>query len=261
MLRGIQPNAGIEAAYRKKLTTLVDQMHRSILYFVKAAYKQNEPKVAALAMDRSPASILRAVIKKLTARWRKRFDDAAEKMAAYFAQSVERRSTANLKQILKDAGFSIPFDMTKAALDIIDASVAENVSLIKSIPAQYLNSVEVIVMQAVQVGGDLGPLTKELEHQYGVTKRHAALIARDQSSKATAAITRARQLEAGLTQAQWCHSGGGKHPRPTHVKAGRDKVIYNVAEGWLDPAIDKKIWPGTEVYCRCFAKPVLHGFS
>ena len=32
-----------------------------------------------------------------------------------------------------------------------------------------------------------------------------------------AAMNRARQDELGIEKARWRHSGGGKHPRPTHV--------------------------------------------
>ena len=74
-------------------------------------------------------------------------------------------------------------------------------------------------------------------------------------------MTGLRQAELGITEAIWVHSGAGKHPRPTHVKAGRDQVRYDITKGWYDPDAKQWIWPGTLVNCRCVSKPVIKGFS
>jgi SPP1 gp7 family putative phage head morphogenesis protein len=139
------------------------------------------------------------------------------------------------------------------------ATVNANVALIKSIPQQYLHQVEGMVMRSVQEGRNLGDLSKDLQKQFGVTKRRAALIARDQNNKATAALSRVRQLDLGIEQAIWMHSGAGKHPRPTHVRNNGKK--YNIAKGWFDPAVKRFIHPGTEIDCRCVSRPVIPGFS
>ena len=74
-------------------------------------------------------------------------------------------------------------------------------------------------------------------------------------------MTRARQLELGLDEAEWVHSGAGKHPRPTHAQAGRERVRFKVSEGWFDPPLGKRIWPGTEPNCHCLSRAVVRGFS
>ena len=257
-LRPVHPNAGIEARYRKRLLALVEEMNNSFAYWLKAAYRANPP---VMAQDRNPAQELRATIRRLALRWQRNFDEAAPKLADWFAQSIYRRSDGAMRSILRDGGFSVKFKMTPAMKDVMDATIAEQVSLIKSIPQAYLTQVEGMVMRSVQAGRDLGPLAKDLQHQFGVTKRRAATIARDQNNKATASMTRVRQVQVGITEAIWVHSGGGKHPRPTHVRAGRDKQRYKVAEGWFDPAVGKNIFPGELINCRCVSKPVIPGFS
>jgi uncharacterized protein with gpF-like domain len=258
VLRPVHANRGIEARYRKQLVDLVDEMNRSILYWLRAAYRANPP---VMAQDRNPAQELRAAVRKLAARWQRNFDDAAKNLAEYFATSVRSRSDAALRKILRDGGFTVKFTMTPAMKDVLDATIAEQVSLIKSIPQQYLTQVEGIVMRSVQTGRDLGQVTKDLQEQFGVTKRRAAAIARDQNNKATASMTRVRQMQVGITEAIWVHSGGGKHPRPTHVAAGRSKERYDVTKGWFDPAVGKHIFPGELINCRCISKPVIKGFS
>ncbi|MGJ2639719.1 phage minor head protein, partial [Salmonella enterica subsp. enterica serovar Paratyphi A] len=233
VLRPVRPNVGIAEAYRKKLDRLVEAMHVSVMYWVKASYRANEPRVA---MDETPADVLRRTMKQLSAQWLKKFDTAAENLAAYFAQSVEKRSTAALKKILRDGGMSVEFKMTPVMRDVVDATVHQNVALIKSIPAQYLDQVEGMVMRSVQTGRDLGQLASDLETRLGVTKRRAAFISLDQNNKATAAFNRVRLQEVGIDEAIWTHSGAAREPRHTHLKAGREKTRYQVSKGWYDPA-------------------------
>lgn len=258
VLAAVQPNSGLQQLYKRRLLKLVDAMHRSVAYWLRAAYRANEPAVTKLAQDATSADVLKKVIDELSGRWTKRFDEGAKELADYFARSAGARSDKQLKAILKKAGFSVDFKMTKAQRDIIDATVHENVKLISSIPEEYFKNVEGDVMRSVQVGRDVGGLTETLQKSYGVTKRRAQLISRDQNAKATATLQRARHLELGIEQAIWMHSSAGKHPRPTHLKQNGKK--YNVAEGWFDPAVGKNIWPGTEINCRCTSKPIIEGF-
>lgn len=206
-----------------------------------------------------PAEELAAALEDIGEKWRAEFSDAAPRLARYFATAATERSDAVLHRILREGGMTVRFQMTPPIANVVEASIAENVALIKSIPEQYLTNVQGLVMRSVSTGRDLGFLTKALRDEFGVTRRRAEFIARDQNNKATAAITRARQLELNLEEAEWMHSGGGRHPRPTHVANNGKR--YNVAEGWLDPAIKKRIWPGTEPNCRCVCRVVIPGLS
>ena len=264
----VRANAGIEIAYRRKLVRLVDDMHRSINWWVRAAYRANEP---AIAQDAPPdasgfgpedsAAALQRTMAELIKRWRKRFDDAADDLAKHFARDVSQRSDASLRAILKRAGFTVEFRLTATQRDILKATINQNVSLIKSIPSQYLTQVEGSVMRSVQTGRDLASLTKDLQDHYGVTKRRAAFIARDQNNKATAALNRRRQVELGIKEAVWMHSSAGKEPMPTHLKAGRERQKYEIAKGWFDPAVGKYILPGELPNCRCTSRAILSGFA
>src|SRR6266480_738884 len=111
VLSGVQPNAGIEAAYRKKLVALVVDMDASVQYWLRAAYRANTP---VMAQDRTPADELRDAIRKLAKRWQRNFDEAAPAMAEYCSQAVAERSSGALKAILRKAGFTVKFKMTPA---------------------------------------------------------------------------------------------------------------------------------------------------
>jgi SPP1 gp7 family putative phage head morphogenesis protein len=238
-------------------------MHGSVLYWLSAAYKKNPPEVVelsqSLATDDSPIAELMRTVAALGRRWRRRFSILADDLADWFAQSVADRSDAALKAALKKAGFSVEFRLSRAQNDVLGATVEQNVALIRSIPEQYLRAVEGHVARSVQTGRKLDDLAKTLQRQFGATKRRAALISRDQSNKATAALSRVRHLEIGITEAVWLHSSAGKTPRPAHVAMnGR---TFDIARGMWDP--DEKMWiqPGFLVNCRCVSKPVVPGLT
>ena len=237
---------------------MIAQMDADIMREVMAAYRENPPEMAA---DASPAADLQSVIAGLGRKWLGRFAKLAPELAKYFAQSVGERTDYQLQSILKRGGFTVDFRITRQVNDILQAVTHENVALIKSIASQHLTQVEGMVMRSVTAGRDLETLNRELRETFGVSKRRAALIARDQNNKATAVITRARQEELGIQTAQWRHSHAGKTPRPSHLKAGREGVIYDVKKGWFDPDEQEWIWPGTLINCRCFSKPIIPGFD
>ena len=257
-LRPVRPNLGIEIAYRAKIRALIDEMHKSFDYWIKAKYRANEPLIA---QDASPAAQLRIELNRLGRQWQKRFNDAAPEMAEFFAQQSHRRSDRVLKDILKRAGWSVSMTMTPEIQEALRASVVENVALIRSIPQQYFTQIQGMVMRSVQAGRDLETLSKELRKQYGVTYRRAALIAKDQNNKSTAVIQRTRQQALGIEEGIWLHSHGGKKPRPTHY-ANHGKR-FNIKEGWYDPdpRVRKKIWPEELINSRCCWKPIVEGLS
>lgn len=265
VLPPVRPNAGISAWYRAQLDALIAEMENSVRYHVRAAYRTNEP---VIAQDELPAAALERAIKKLRRRWQRKFDLAAPQLAKYFTQKVEKRSKDQLQKILKDAGLSVAFTMTKGQQDGIRANVIENVSLIRSIPQQYFTQVEGAVMRSVQAGRDLQQLhdavLPQLTHMGKRAKKRAALIARDQNNKATAFLTRTRQTEMGITEAIWLHSHGGKVPRPTHLANNGER--YDVKTGWYDPDANGKgngahIFPGELINCRCVSRSIIPGFT
>jgi uncharacterized protein with gpF-like domain len=141
------------------------------------------------------------------------------------------------------------------------ATVQENVALIRSISSEFHTQVEGMVMRSVTAGRDLSELTRELQHRFGVTRRRAELISRDQNQKATASLRRVRETSLGITEAIWLHSAGGKTQRRTHVKNSGKKFDLNL--GWFDPdpKVRKYILPGELINCRCTWKAVVKGFS
>lgn len=258
VLPGVRPNAGIAASYRRKLDALILEMARSYAYWIKAQYRANPPR---MAMDAVSSADLAKLMRRLGSKWEKRYAEMGPKLALHFARAVRNQSERDLKRIMREAGFSVNFTMSTSLRDIMKAEITENVALIKSIHEQYHTQVEGLVMRSVSEGRDLKGLADDLQSRYGITRRRAEFIALDQNNKATSAIQRERQTSVGITKAIWMHSHAGKEPRPTHL--ANDRNEFDLAEGWHDPdpKVNRRIWPGQLIRCRCTWKPVVKGFS
>jgi len=255
-IRSVPANRGIEARYRKELDRLIDDMHKSYVYWLKAEFRKVPPRMLTLvdqAQDASPVKSIKRILDGLAKRWIARFEEYAPKIAEAYLKSMFKSSDSSFRQALRDAGFIVNFKMTPTVRDAFNASLEANITLISSIPEQYYKDVEGAVMRSYAAGRDLETMTKDIQAVYPITARRAAFIARDQSNKANAVVNRARQLELGITEAVWQHSHAGKDPRPTHVAANGKR--YEIAKGCL---IDGEyIQPGEEINCRCTSRPIL----
>jgi len=254
--RAVHANRGIEAKYRKAMQRMIAEMHGSVEYWLTAAYRKDPPRMLALveqAQDASPSRDIKKILDDLAKRWIARFDEWAPKIAEAYLQGMFKTSDSAFRQALKDSGWAVDFKMTPAVRDAFNASLEENVGLIRSIPEQYLQQVEGVVMRSYAVGRDLESMVKDLKQLYPKASHRAELIARDQSNKANAVVNRARQMELGITEAIWMHSHAGKNPRPDHVAA--DGKRYKIAEGCKISG--EFVQPGEEINCRCTSRPIL----
>lgn len=250
ILKPIQPNLGVEAAYRKSLKKLLCEMRADVQGVLGRHYPQG------LAQD-GLFDGLQAALAALIRHWLARLDKLAPQMAEHFAKQSTQHTERAFQAALRDAGFTVRFRISERQQAAFEAVLGGNVSLIRSIGQQYLGRVEESVWRSVNAGYNMAQLARELRKDYGISERRAAFIARDQTNKAKAAIEKARRQELGITEAVWLHSHAGKEPRPSHVAANGKR--FNVAKGmYLD---GKWVQPGTEPNCRCTSRAVIKGFN
>lgn len=250
LTRPVLPNAAVQVRYDSRMQALIDEMHKSYMYWLKATYRDAPP---LLAQDASPVQTAEKRLKELAKRWQKKFNEMAPRVAEQFANEVAKSSDVAFQNALRDAGFAVKFTLTPEIKDALRARIAENVELIKSLPEQYSKSVQGAIMRSYSAGGDLSSVVKEIRKYHGITARRANFIARDQTNKANATEVRTRRLELGLNKAIWKHSHAGKTPRPSHLAA--DGKEFDVAKGkYLD---GKWVQPGEEPNCRCYSRTIL----
>jgi uncharacterized protein with gpF-like domain len=258
-IKPIRASAPARIKYERALHDAIDDMANSLVYWLRAAYRENTPATVELAQDASASALLQAAYDKLSRRWLRRFEDLGPKRAGRVVSSAKTRVDGSMMADLRKAGFTVKFTMTAAMRDAYNAVVDENVGLIKSIASQHLEGVRVDLMQAAQNGRDLKSLTDRIEKRTGITRRRATRIARDQTNKATAVMVRTRALSLGITKARWLHSAGGKTPRPDHVNFNRK--TFDLAKGHDFKNGEGVVWPGTAINCRCVSVPIVPGFE
>lgn len=255
-LVAVRPNAGVEAAYYRAMMRQLRRMNDGLMNRILAAYKKAEPQIGA---DKSPLVMLAEIMDRLTKEWRDQVDDFAQVMADQFVKQAQGHAQTSFTRTLKDNGFTVQFKPTQHVQAIVRTAISENVNLITGLSENHVKGIQTAVNESVMRGRDLTYLRDRLKHQYGISSRRAALIARDQNNKATSVINRTRQVELGFSEGIWRHSNGGKHPRQSHLKAARENLRFDLKKGAF---IDGKwIFPGEEVNCRCYWMPVLRGFN
>jgi SPP1 gp7 family putative phage head morphogenesis protein len=251
----VRGNAGIHAWYRRQLEKAVAEMHKSFVYWLTAQYRTTG--LADDAADGGATTVMQGEVSRLGRKWQKHFDKLAETLSRRLAEKVLTHSDSAFASGLRREGFEVKFTMSAPMKDAYQAVIGENVGLIKSIASQHLTEVQGLVMRSVARGRDLGSLTADLKKRYGITKRRAAFIARDQNNKATSVLQASRQQAVGITEGIWKHSHGGRTPRPSHVKANGEK--FDLKKGlYLD---GEWIMPGQLPNCRCGWSPVITGLN
>lgn len=257
-------SAAAQARYKKAIRQLVRQMERETLAAYRAAMK-GEAAQEFYATDAAPAeggitAVLTRVGERLKGRFLSMFAERAPGIAEGMVSGVSSISAV----ALKSSALSVLADKTTVKIppmagklgEIYNAAVAENVSLITSIPEQYLKDIEGAAMRSItQPDGGLSSLTDHIQHLNAVTDRRADMIAKDQTRKVYNSVNAARLQDMGVAAFEWIHSGGSSDPRPLHVS-------YNGKVFRFDnlPVIDERTGergiPGQAVNCGCTMKPV-----
>jgi SPP1 gp7 family putative phage head morphogenesis protein len=129
------------------------------------------------------------------------------------------------------------------------ATLAENVSLIRSLDDQMRTGVAGAVFRGLQNRSPARDVAREIRALTGVGTRRAELIAADQLQKLTSLLDEERQKQAGMGKFQWAHSRK-KYPRPEHIV--RDGKVYE----WSS-SVAKNDPPGRAIRCGCKARGVL----
>lgn len=255
----LRNSVAAEARYARELRALVREVKAATREEVEAAMETRQADRYFAEDAANLTDKLTALLIRLRARFEKVADRLAVRLAATVVQEAGKRSGTALKSALEQVAERVtikPPSLQSGKLrTLYDAAVAENVSLIKSIPEQYLTQVEGAVMRSVTSGRGLADLVPELEKLGGVTERRATMIARDQTRKVYQTINRGRMQEMGLQKFEWVHSGGANKPRPLHVSY-HGKIFDFDDPPVIDERTGEKGFPGQAVNCGCVAKPV-----
>jgi len=266
---GLRYNAAQQSKYAHALRKLVREMTSDVnkqitkLFNSETADKYFSHQEAVASMDASLGSQARILMNFLTDKFIQLFSDRSKSLAEYMLKGAAAASKSNLHASLKQltGGLSLKTGVVPKGMETVSkATIAENVSLIQSIPEQYLKDVTGAVMRSITTGNGLQDLIPAIKKYEGQTERRAKNIALDQTRKAYNSINKQRLVAIGVKQFEWVHSGGGQVPRHSHLKILNGKIFsfdnLEAEQAALGvPPQDRGI-PGYPINCRCTILPV-----
>lgn len=248
-LKPIVPNAGIIEAYAAEIQRAIDKMITSYSYWLVAEYRKNPPQIAQ--DDKSHFDVFAKRIADIGLSWIEKFEQWAPRIARAYTERNFNYTNSAFNRALRESGWEIDLQWSPAMRQAFDVALTTNVALIKSIPVQFHQKVELAVARSFNKGMDVGGLQKELEKIY--PNGRAKLIAKDQSFKANAVVTRTRAMDLGITEALWKHSPSSKEPRQDHKEAHNKR--YKLSEGCKISG--EFIHPGELINCGCISRIIL----
>lgn len=175
-------------------------------------------------------------------------DEAIRNAVDLFAGRVDAFNSGQFHALLRGA-YGVDIIRSEPGIQALLAIwEAENLRLIKSIPAQYVESLQSRIVSAVERGESLRSLTATVRQSYPLPMNRAELIARDQIGKLNGRLTRYRQTNVGIVEYRW---RGTLDARERDAHVDREGRVY----AWDEPPDDGH--PGQPIRCRCWAEPVL----
>ena len=216
------------------------------------------------AMRQDDSHGIAAIIAQTFMRIQKSFEIKAasfglEKKIANLAKLTRKLTIREWKRVVhKTLGINIMEDYYTGEFfrEAMKLWAQANVDLIKTIPKDTLAKMRGIVLEGYANGRSNTAIGRDIQDAYGIERRHAHFIARDQMAKLNADLAQAQQKDAGVEEYVWSASGD-RRVRERHSELDGKKFR------WDDPPIvdestGRRCHPGEDYNCRCVALPVFN---
>lgn len=161
--------------------------------------------------------------------------------AAWRARSIE------MSRALRDEILNTPTG------DLMRARLAEQVTLIKSIPLDAGQRVHEWTLAGIEDGTRAAEVAAAIRDSTGVSQRKAMLIARTEVSRTASMLTEARSRNVGSTQYIWRSSEDGD-VRESHQEVNGQVFRWDTPPTLSDGTTTH---PGCIYNCRCWAETIL----
>jgi uncharacterized protein with gpF-like domain len=274
-LKAIKPSDQIEAEYRGYMQGLVKEMANEVKVGLLPIIKRNK---SGYIKD-SWADDVTVFFDAFRAKWSSfLFRNKVRADVQRPLSMMESNTTAQfLKNVNKAVGVDVSGMLKREGIEnVMTSALQENVTLVTSLPDEYLKRIESIVYSGMQQGRYPTAIAKDLQEATGISWRRAKTIARDQVAKVNSAVDSERSQNLGIEYYKWSDSSdrrvsgdpSGKYPKAKikcwHI-ARRDigfgVGVYTYKHG-ADYAGEKNLQPGAaHPLCRCRRIPLIEGVN
>ncbi|WP_233474154.1 phage head morphogenesis protein [Cupriavidus pauculus] len=192
-------------------------------------------------------------IEQLLQRYAEALTPWAERAAAEMLSEVNRRDESAWMQNAADLSRALRQEIRTAPIGAtMQALMAEQVTLIKSIPLDAAKRVHKLTIEGIEDSTRASDISKAIQESGDVAKSRADLIARTEVARTASTLTEARALHVGSPGYFWRTSGDGD-VRESH------REMEGKFVAWDDPpTLDgMKGHAGQFPNCRCYPEPVI----
>ncbi|WP_254223011.1 phage head morphogenesis protein [Burkholderia multivorans] len=206
-------------------------------------------------VDGFPPGDLEAIptIEQLLRRYAEALTPWAEATAARMLEDLNRRDEQAWMQQAQEMSRALRDELRRAPTgETMRALMAEQVTLIKSIPLEAAKRVHRLTIEALEDSTRAAQISKAIQESGEVAKSRADLIARTEVSRAATSLTEARALHVGSPGYFW-RTSGDSDVRDSHRKMNGQFVR------WDDPpTLDGMTGhAGQFPNCRCWCEVVV----
>jgi hypothetical protein len=270
-MRPIDASTMIEAEYYGILRSITEYIKEKFIYV--AVEGMAKPKVKEQWQDANYSSKMTELINEITRSTNTRFNQ--KKLAELIKRIVLKTDRYQSIRFMKAAEYGYGFDIGKlpefkAYKPFINAVIQKNISLIENLRDETLYKLELSLRTAVQQGKSIAQVRNEIMSAGQITKRRAALIARNEIKSLTSELNVKRAVNAGFTTYEWLTAQDERvrgNPAGEYAKA---KTNHYIMSGMLCKYEDDSVYsdngghtwkkrtakmptgkPGQEINCRC----------
>lgn len=251
-LRPIKEPRALELEYYKELKKLANQLKADINEHIIANLKEYEVSQRPRGTQDNAFGAL-GMLEMLRQKWQ---NIRAEQIANNITEQVNRANRQKfMSQVNQATGIDIETLIREENLtEILALQRKRQQILIKSIPEEFLKSVETVVTTGLASGLRPEEIARQLKgvkgisSSFGKLENRVKMIARNEISTINSNLTKARAQNAGITKAIWVTSGD---ERVRECHRARDGKEFELDKGLYSPCDGETLFPGQAINCRC----------
>ena len=193
-------------------------------------------------------------IGELMARFSEALVPWAEAVTRRMHLEIDARDKKQWVKYAEQMGVALREEVTTTPVgDVMRQLMAEQVSLIKSIPLEAAQRVHELTLKGLSDGTRSKEIADEIMRTGLVTRSRAITIARTETARTSSILTQVRAQKVGSTEFIW------RTARDANVRASHKKLEGKTFR-WDDPPEcdpGHRALPGQIWNCRCWGEPVI----
>ena len=256
--RPVKSLKGIELQYQRELMKLGRALALAVRIDLLPLLKAEQPAYVSDGLANNLNAVFLSLNKQFSGTATFSF---ARQAASQAITKTERANKTRFDKSVKAAtGVDLGSILTAEGLEeFTELNVSKNVSLIKSLPEEYLKSVETIVTNGVSSGARFSTIEKQITAKLGSANsklvNRIKTIARNEIQTINSQISLRRSEKLGIKRGIY-RTSEDERVRKCHAEL--NGVEYDLAKGAWSKSCQKFIQPGiTDINCRCNYSPII----